>query len=292
MTARRRRKSGSGPSATALIAWVGGTRVGHDAPAGTSVPVREGSVEGNVSGPVRGGRAVLVGRACGLAAGTVLACGSVLVGATHAGDGLPASESAPLPNRVPTAPAAAADTPNLAATGYRGRPGNPSAQRMAPAPDSVSAQVVADQQPASQLGRGRVPRNAPASLTTPARTRAPGPAHQQPADTSSRSTGRAVPAPVKPVLEPATKRVDRVAPVGGLLGPGAPDQAQAGTPSPGWASNPPQEGAADSRAERPGPSALTTVAEPVNRVTAPVGKVTRSATQPAMSMLNSVVPLG
>ncbi|HEY3896006.1 MAG TPA: hypothetical protein VGL88_11625 [Pseudonocardiaceae bacterium] len=98
---------------------------------------------------------------------------------------------------------------------------------------------------------------------------------------------------MKPVLEPATKRVDRVAPVGGLLGPSAPDQAQAGTSSPGWASNPPQEREARSRAGRPGPSsALTTVAEPVERVATPVGKATRSATQPAMTMLNSAVPLG
>lgn len=251
-------------------------------------------MDGEAPGPVRGGRAVLVGRACGLAAGTVLACGSVLIGATHAGDGMPTSDSAPLPNRAPTVPAAATDPPNLAASGYRGSPGNPSAQRMAPPPDSVSAQAVADQQPASQLRRGRVPRNAPASVTMPAHTgRAPGSAqHQEPADTSSRSTGRAVPAPVKPVLEPATKRVDRVAPVGGLLGPDVPDRAQEGTSSSGWASDPPQERAANSRAERPGPSALTSVAEPVKRVIAPVGKVTRSATQPAMSMLNSVTPLG
>ncbi|MGH3670223.1 MAG: hypothetical protein ACRDSH_06250, partial [Pseudonocardiaceae bacterium] len=105
------------------------------------------------------------------------------------------------------------------------------------------------------------------------------------------------PAPVKPVLEPATKRVDRVAPVGGLLGSSAPDQTApdrtgVGASSPGWAGNRPQERAARSGAERRGPSALTTAAEPVKRIAAPVGKVARSATQPAMTMLDSALPLG
>lgn len=80
MTARRRRKSGSGPSATALIAWVGGTEIGSDHTAGASgVYVPAPVVAADERSP-------LIGRARGLAAGTLLACGSVLAVSVHAAD--------------------------------------------------------------------------------------------------------------------------------------------------------------------------------------------------------------
>src|SRR5947209_7635017 len=108
MTARRRRKSGSGPSATALIAWVGGARTDLTDYAETPV-----SVAASAPGErVAGGRAILFGRACGLAAGTLLACGSVLAGATHVGgDSSLATDSASLLNPTPTTPGTTAGAP-------------------------------------------------------------------------------------------------------------------------------------------------------------------------------------
>src|SRR5919202_6517649 len=107
MTARRRRKSGSGPSATALIAWVGGprTRMADDASTPASTTSRAAGDR------LIGGRAILFGRACGLAAGTLLACGSVLAGATHVGDGSLAADSASLLNSTPTTPGTTAGAP-------------------------------------------------------------------------------------------------------------------------------------------------------------------------------------
>src|ERR671917_2842996 len=107
MTARRRRKSGSGPSATALIAWVGGAqRAG--APAGTTVSGAHAWSSRRMSG----GRAILAGRAFGLAAGTVLACGSVLASAVHVGDGAPTGEGVSLPSLTPAVPSPGSGTPD------------------------------------------------------------------------------------------------------------------------------------------------------------------------------------
>src|ERR671916_1479683 len=113
MTARRRRKTGSGPSATALIAWVGGAPMVAGASAGTVV-----SGSGHAWSPIRrpGGRAVAIGRACGLAAGTVLACGSVLASAVHVGDGSLSGGDASLPRYFPANPGAKF----WAAVGYLG----------------------------------------------------------------------------------------------------------------------------------------------------------------------------
>lgn len=78
MTARRRRKSGCGPSATALIAWAGGARARTDtSPADGWQPL---------VASVPYSRRPLIVRGRGLAAGTLLACGSVLAVAVHTAD--------------------------------------------------------------------------------------------------------------------------------------------------------------------------------------------------------------
>lgn len=81
MTTRRRRKSGSGPSALALIAWVGGTADGSERLAGNHWPGVP-----PVAPSSSGSRAFFAGRARGIAAGTLLACGSVLAVTGHAAD--------------------------------------------------------------------------------------------------------------------------------------------------------------------------------------------------------------
>lgn len=80
MTARRRRRSGSGPSAAALIAWAGG--VNADYLAG---PPHAGSRTSSASAG-SSSSASRTGRARGLAAGALVACGSVLAVAVHAAD--------------------------------------------------------------------------------------------------------------------------------------------------------------------------------------------------------------
>src|SRR5256885_2477486 len=157
MTARRRRKSGSGPSATALIAWVGGARTGPTDNVGTAVPVTGSVPEERVVG----GRAILFGRACGIAAGTLLACGSVLAGATHAGDGSLATDSASLLNPTPTTPGTTAGAPAQA------RADTP-AEPVPAAPEPVRAQAVADPSPVVVPRLGPVRRNAPVSVEMPA----------------------------------------------------------------------------------------------------------------------------
>src|SRR5947209_6513235 len=156
MTARRRRKSGSGPSATALIAWVGGARTDLTDYAETPV-----SVAASAPGErMAGGRAILFGRACGLAAGTLLACGSVLVGATHVGEGSRATDNASLLNPTPTRPGITTGDPAELRADVPAEP--------APAaPDPVRAQTVADPSPLVAPRLGRVRRNAPVSVDMP-----------------------------------------------------------------------------------------------------------------------------
>src|SRR5947199_1777985 len=169
MTARRRRKSGSGPSATALIAWVGGARTGLTDYAATPVPVTGGSAPEE---RVAGGRAILFGRACGLAAGTLLACGSVLAGATHVGDGSLAADSASLLNPTPTTPGMTAGAP---AELRADTPAEPAPA----APEPVRAQAVADPSPVVAPRLGPVRRNAPVSVEMPAEaTQHPGTAQR------------------------------------------------------------------------------------------------------------------
>ena len=286
MTARRRRKSGSGPSATALIAWVGARQTAISAPISAPVSV----IQGEHVPRIPRSRAVLVGRACGVAAGTLLACGSVLASATHVGDGSLAGNSTPLPNRSPVALGA----------------GNPDEHRAdAPpnlplaAPELVSAQTVADNRPALHPRLGQVRRNNPAFVTAPA-----APSRQASTDRRPRvspapaagQTRRSPIAPVAPVLDPATNRVGRVAPVGGVLTPANPSGQQ--TRSAG------DEPAANPRTGQSGPATNDAVtsnaAASVRQVVGPVGAAvqptvqpaTQPAAQPAMAMLTSLLSRG
>ena len=244
------------------------------------------------------GRAVLVGRACGVAAGTLLACGSVLASATHVGDGPLAGNSAPLPNRAPVA--LGAGNPD----GYRADVPTDSPPA---APELVSAQTVADNSPALHPRLGQVRRNNPVSVDTPvaAPSRQAG-TDQRPWTSPAPAAGqarRSPIAPVAPVLDPATNRVGRVAPVGGVLAPANPSGQQ--THSLG------DEPAASPRAEQSGPStnqsgpatndavsrdavaSVRQVVGPVSNAVQPaVQSVTQPATQPAMAMLTSLLPKG
>jgi hypothetical protein len=284
MTARRRRKSGSGPSAMALIAWVGGARTDLTDYAGTPV-----SVAASAPGErVAGGRAILFGRACGLAAGTLLACGSVLAGATHVGDGSLATDSASLLNPTPTTPGTTADAP---AELRADAPAEPARA----APDPVRAQAVADPSPVVAPRLGPVRRNTPMSVEMPAgATQHPDPA-QRPRDASRSAPGHAPAAPVAPigpVLDPATKGVGRVAPVGGILAPPNPSMERADdqsfTPLNGQASR------RDERAPRGTVETVNKVVEPLDNAIQPVTKqlLIQPATRPAMAMLTSLLPIG
>jgi hypothetical protein len=285
MTARRRRKSGSGPSATALIAWVGARQTAISAPISAPVSV----IQGEHPPRIPRSRAVLVGRACGVAAGTLLACGSVLASATHVGDGSLAGNSTPLPNRTPVALGA----------------GNPDEHRAdAPtklppaAPELVSAQTVADS-PALHPRLGQVRRNNPAFVTTPAASSRQASTDQRPRVSPAPTAGqtrRSPIAPVAPVLDPATNRVGRVAPVGGVLTPANPSGQQ--TRSAG------DEPVANPRAGQSGPATNDAVTSnavaSVRQVVGPVGasvqptvqSATQPATQPAMAMLTSLLSRG
>jgi hypothetical protein len=284
MTARRRRKSGSGPSATALIAWVGGARTDLTDYAGTPVSV-------NASAPaerVAGGRAILFGRACGLAAGTLLACGSVLAGATHVGDGSLATDSASLLNPTPTTPGTTAGAP------AESRADTPIEPAHA-APDPVRAQAVADPNPVGAPRLGRVRRNTPVSVEMPAEAAQQPDTAQRSRDTSRSAPGRAPAAPVapiSPVLDPATKGVGRVAPVGGILAPPNPSMGRAGDQS-----FTPLNEHASRRDERTPLGAVETVNEvvaPLDNAIQPVTKkpLIQPATRPAMAMLTSLLPIG
>jgi hypothetical protein len=278
MTARRRRKSGSGPSATALIAWVSGEQpsVGESADALAAV------IDGGSCGRVPGSRAILIGRACGLAAGTLLACGSVLAGATHVGDGSLARDSAPLLNHTPAVP----DAGTLDA--YRG---NVPAGRTSAAPDMVSAQAVAGTSPAPRPRRGLVRRNTPVSLDMPAEPdRNSGTAHQ-PWGSPPPPAGHVPSGPIarlSPVLDPAAKGVGRVPPVGGMLAPATLHAGRAGSSRDAQARSLRDEPAGRPRDEW---RSLSTGAA-VKRVVAPVHHAIQPATQPAMAMLTSLLPIG
>jgi hypothetical protein len=319
MTARRRRKLGSGPSATALIAWVGGARTAIGAPAVAPVPMIGGaSTDRTVSG-----RALFLGRACGLAAGTLLACGSVLAGATHVGDGSVGGDSASLRNSIPPTP----DVPAGAPGEYRA---DPSAEPVSAAPDVVSVQSVAEQSSRLHRPLGSVRRNAPVSVAVPDEPNQNPRTAGQPWQSSPPASGPAPQTPVKPispVLDPAANGVGRVAPVGEVLAPTTPSApttlgaqtapgAQA-TPRPVLADSPREERtkttwksrASTSRNKRTdftrGAPAETVKkpAETVKKVVAPVGNAinqsirpvmkpaVQPATRPAMAMLTSVLSI-
>jgi hypothetical protein len=280
MTARRRRKSGSGPSATALIAWVGGARTGLTDYAATPGPVTGSAPDERVAG----GRAILFGRACGLAAGTLLACGSVLAGATHVGEGSLATDSAPLLNPTPGTTAGA---------GVESRADTP-AESAPAAPDPVRAQAVADPSPVVASPLGRVRRNTPVSVEMPAEATQHPDIAQRPRDASRSAPDRtpAAPvAPISPVLDPATRGVDRVAPVGGILAPTNPSMERADAQY----SQPNEK--VSRRNERSPLGAVETVDEVVAPLDSAVQPVTKQpliqpATRPAMAMLTSLLPIG
>jgi hypothetical protein len=198
MTARRRRKTGSGPSATALIAWVSGRQVVAGAPAGAGVS----GVHAWSSSRNPAGRAILMGRACGLAAGTMLACGSVLVGAVNVGEGSLTGESAPLPSYAPVGPDAGSSP-----GGYGEQA---PADHTVAAPDTVSTQALAPTGLALRQQSGPVHRNKPVSFAMPAEHGPPPPTAQQSWGSPPPAAGQAPIAPVKPVLDPAASGVARV----------------------------------------------------------------------------------
>ena len=286
MTARRRRTSGSGPSATALIAWVGAPRTALNEPAETPV-----SVIGSEAGDrITGGRAILFGRACGLAAGTLLACGSVLVGATHVGDGSLATDSASLRKSTPITPGTIAGDP---AELRADAPAEPAPA----APDPVRAQAVADPSPVVAPRLGRVRRNTPMSVDMPVDTAAQRPfTSQRPRNASPSAPDRAPAAPIapiSPVLDPATGDVGRVAPVGGILAPTNPsvDSADSHNSSPLNGQPSPRR---DERTALGAVETVNTVVAPLDNAIQPVTKqpLIQPATQPAMAMLTSLLPVG
>src|SRR5918997_913673 len=256
MTAGRRRKTGSGPSATALIAWVGGAPMVAGVSAGTAAGA------GHAWSPTRmpRGPAAAIGRAFGLAAGTVLACGSVLASAVHVGDGSLTRGDASLPSYIPASPDAQSGAP----VGYLG---TVAAQRPAAAPDAVSAQAVVRTIPELRRQPVQVHRNNPASITGPAeRDTATSPTTQAPWRSPAPSADPAPSgpiAPVNPVLDPAASGVGRVAPVPSVLQPAA------------------------KRDEQPAPSS-TQAMVPGTQAAAPL---LEEATQPAMTMLGALLPM-
>jgi hypothetical protein len=233
-------------------------------------------------------RAVLVGRACGVAAGTLLACGSVLASATHMGDGSLAGNSAPLPNRTPVA--LGAGNPD----GYRA---DAPTDRSPAAPELVSAQAVNENSQALHPRLGQVRRNNPVSVNTPAEPSRQSSTVQRPRHSPSPAAGHAPSAiaPVAPMLDPATKGVRRVAPVGGVLTPADPSGEQTGSVRDDRASDPHAEQTPPSTSgpvtSDPVPSdAVASVKQVVAPVSSAVQPAVQPVTQPVMAMLTSLLP--
>lgn len=246
MTARRRRKLGSGPSATALIAWLGAAQPRVGQPAGASVAVIDSeSCDSGSCERVPGGRTILLSRACGLAAGTLLACGSALAGATYVGEGSLAGDGASLLNHTPAVPSAGTSEEYL--------PTVP-AGRTSAAPVMVSAQVVAGTSRVPYSRLGPVLRNNPVSVDMPTKPSPSSAARQQPRASSSPPAGHAASgpiAPIRPVLDPAAERVGGVVPVGGVLAPANPHGGKTGSSDNGQADR--------HRAVRPAMAMLTSL---------------------------------
>lgn len=147
MTTRRRRKWGSGPSAPALIAWVGGTGISADPVAGSAWL---GGPPGVASSSH--GRVPLAGRVRGIAAGTLLACGSVLAVSVHAAD-----SSSELPDSAHSGSVTVG--PGVVSGGYAATPLAVAALSAA-APAVTSDQVFAG----TVAGTGTVHRNRPITV--------------------------------------------------------------------------------------------------------------------------------
>lgn len=207
MTARRRRKSGSGPSATALIAWVGGTGFGPDH-AGRALPPGLSVADGPAHG-----RPPLVGKARGLAAGTLLACGSVLAVAVHAADNSGLQKAA--------SPGLVTVEPGGVSSGFAAAP--------APA-GTVSPPAVTSAQSftGTQIRSGSIPRNVPRFVDVPRAAAAEPP---RPAPLTMPGTGSGQQAPddsvagaIAPVTEPVVQAPKTVVgAVGQMIAPQDPD---------------------------------------------------------------------
>lgn len=145
MTARRRRKSGSGPSATALIAWVAGEGAGAERGRVSDAP----TVPGFRTPPARSS---FTARGRGLAAGALLACGSVLAVAVHAADSALPPSAGDLPSGLVTA------SPDDVS-------GGSSATQLAVArPPSASSAGVSQTTGDNHIRSGPVVRNTPLAL--------------------------------------------------------------------------------------------------------------------------------
>jgi hypothetical protein len=172
-------------------------------------------------------RAILAGRICGLAAGTLLACGSVLAGTAYVGDGSLVGDSAPMLKGTSVVPVSGAGAPDE----YRG---HRSAGRTPAVPDMVRAQAVAGTNPSPRARLGRVRRNPPVSLELPAEPNRDPATAQRPGNPPAPSADPAPSSPVaavSPLLGPTAKRVGRVAPVGGVLTPANPCEKRVGSPA-------------------------------------------------------------
>ncbi|HET9255366.1 MAG TPA: hypothetical protein VFO16_09215, partial [Pseudonocardiaceae bacterium] len=150
-------------------------------------------------------------------AGTLLAFGSVLVGATNLGEGSVVGSGAPVLNPLPGASEADADT---VAEYHADAP----AESAPAAPDQVSTQAATETAATPHPRLGPVHRNAPISVGAPAAE--PGVLHSDAAPQSwtehPPAPGQTPPgptAPVSPVLDPATHGVGRV---GEILTPDSP----------------------------------------------------------------------
>jgi hypothetical protein len=231
---------------------------------------------------------MLLGRACGLAAGTLLACGSVLAGATHVGDGSLAGERAPLLKGTPVVPGV--DTSALG--DYRAS--EESAGHMSAAPEMVSAQAVTAVSPAPLSQIGPVRRNTPVSWGMPAEpTRSSSTAQQSWASSSPPASHApsGLSAPTSPVLDPASNGVSRVLPVGRVLAPANPHKVRVGESRHEQAGRFRDQPAGAARGERTGPPTAAALAA-AKHVVAPVDSVVKPATQPAMTMLTSLLAEG
>jgi hypothetical protein len=209
---------------------------------------------------------VFVGRACGLAAGTLLAFGSVLAGAANVGDGSLAGDTA-APPVTSVGTGVSAEHPTLA-------PVEPALA----APIPVSTQALTGPSPARQSRLGPVRRNAPVSLDVPAEPSQPVRAEQQPRDSRVPAADQhpgSPAAPVAPVLDPARSEVGRIAP--GVLKPENPRHVRDERVSRGSRGR-------DERATR----STIPVAEPVQRAAASLDNVTR----PARATLGGLLPTG
>lgn len=267
MTARRRRKSGSGPSATAVIAWVGGTgfEADHDSGAAGSAHAPSSHTDG---------RPVLVGRARGLAAGTLLACGSVLAIAVHAAD-----SSGP---QQDGSPGLVTVGPGAASGGYAAAP-------VASSSTSPPAVTKAQALGGPDVRSGAVPRNVPQSVGVSSGPSAQ-PLRQGPVTMPGADQGQGAPQrdPVERALEPVTQAPKTVVgAIGEMFVPNGRGLAQTGSLTARVI--PAAQASAEVLRTAPVGDVLTAAQQPVGEVLAPLDEVVapvQEGAHPAMAMLS------